>query len=95
MVSDIVRPWTSQAPGSGQAREIETAPDDDGHEAQRRGLVGRRLFLGALVIFVAAGLVGLLGVQSATVDGSDGPVSASVRFGRVGRGGVAVPFAIT
>ena len=79
---------------SGQAREIETAPEDDGHAAQRRGLVGRRLFLGALVIFVAAGMVGLLGVHSATVEGSDGPVSASVRFGRIGRGGVAVPYAI-
>jgi hypothetical protein len=79
---------------NGPARDIGTAPDDDGHEAQRRGLIGRRIFLGAMVIFVAAGAVGLLGVRSATVEGSDGPVSASVRFGQIGRGGVAVPFAI-
>jgi hypothetical protein len=82
-------------PGSGQASDIQTAPADDGHVAQRRGLVGRRLFLGALVIFVAAGMIGLLGVHTATVEGSDGSVTASVRFGRIGRGGVAVPYAIT
>jgi hypothetical protein len=81
-------------PENDRARDIETAPDDDGHAAQRRGLIGRRAFLAAMVIFVAAGMVGLLGVKSATVDGSDGPVSASVRFGRIARGGVAVPFAI-
>ena len=79
----------------GPPLDITTAPDDDGHIAQRRGLVGRRIFLGATVIFVAAGTVGLLGVRSATVDGSDGPVAASVRFGRIARGGVAVPYAIT
>ena len=81
-------------PENGPARDISTAPDDDGHAAQRRGLIGRRAFLGAMVVFVAAGMLGLLGVKSGTVDGSDGPVSASVRFGRIARGGVAVPFAI-
>ena len=79
----------------GPPRKIGTAPDDDGHAAQRRGLVGRRIFLGAIVIFVAAGAIGLLGVRTATVDGADGPVAASVRFGRIARGGVAVPYAIT
>jgi hypothetical protein len=79
----------------GTPRAIETAPDDDGHEAQGRGLIGRRIFLVLLAIFVAAGMIGLLGVRSATVDGSDGPISASVRYGRIARGGVAVPYAIT
>jgi hypothetical protein len=79
----------------GSSRAIETAPDDDGHDAQARGLIGRRIFLVALAVFVAVGMIGLLGVRSATVEGSDGPVSASVRFGRIGRGGVAVPYAIT
>jgi hypothetical protein len=79
----------------GPPRDIGTAPNDDGHTAQRRGLVGRRIFLGAIVIFVAAGALGLLGVRTATVEGSDGPVTARVRFGQIGRGGVAVPYAVT
>jgi hypothetical protein len=79
---------------NGTAGEIPTAPDDDGHEAQQRGLFWRRLFLGAMVLFVGAGMVGLLGVRSATVEGSDGPISASVRYGRIARGGIAVPYAI-
>jgi hypothetical protein len=80
---------------TGPAPDIQTAPGDDGHLAQRRGLLGRRLFLGVMVLFVAAGLVGLLGVRTATVDGSDGPVVASVRFARIARGGVSVPYAIS
>jgi hypothetical protein len=80
---------------TGQALAIQTAPDDDGHVSQRRGLVGRRVILAVVTVFVVAGLLGLLGVRTATVTESDGPVEASVRYARVGRGGVAAPYAIT
>ena len=45
--------------------------------------------IGALVL---AGLVGLLGVRSATVSGSGGGYTMSVRHAQVTRAGVAVPF---
>ena len=80
---------------AGPAPDIQTAPDDDGHGAQRRGLVWRRVILASVTVFVVAGLLGLLGVRTTTVTASDGPVEASVRYARVGRGGVAVPYAIT
>ena len=77
------------------APDIQTAPDDDGHVAQRRGLVGRRVLVTVVAVFVVAGLLGLLGVRTTTVTESDGPVQASVRYARIGRGGVAAPYAIT
>ena len=80
---------------TGQAPAIQTAPDDDGHVGQRRGLVGRRVILTIVAAFVVAGLLGLLGVRTTTVTESDGPVEASVRYARVGRGGVSSPYAIT
>jgi hypothetical protein len=92
---DHRRATFSAVNSSGTAADIPTAPPDDGHHAQRRGLVGRRIFLSAMALFVAAGMLGLLGVRTATVDGSDGSVEASVRYARIGRGGVAVPYAIT
>ncbi|MGH9133488.1 MAG: hypothetical protein ACRDZZ_06095 [Ilumatobacteraceae bacterium] len=79
----------------GPASIIATAPSDDGHASQRRGLVWRRGFLAVVVLFVGAGLVGVLGVRSTTVRGHDGEIEASIRFARVGRGGVAAPFAVT
>lgn len=80
---------------SGPASGIQTAPDDDGHVGQRRGLVGRRLILAIVTVFVVAGILGLLGVRTTRVTASDGQVEASVRYARVGRGGVAAPYAIT
>ncbi len=79
----------------GPVRAIETAPHDDGHVAQRRGLVGRRVILTVVTAFVGAGLFGLLGVRTTTVTESDGPIEASVRFANVGRGGLSAPYAIT
>jgi hypothetical protein len=80
---------------AGAAQDIQTAPDDDGHDAQRRGLVWRRVILAITTMFIAAGLLGLLGVRTRTVSGADGPIEASVRYAQVGRGGVAAPYAIT
>ena len=80
---------------AGAAQHIQTAPDDDGHAAQRRGLIGRRAMLTMTTIFVVAGLLGVLGVRSRTVTRADGPIRASVRYAQVGRGGMAAPYAIT
>ncbi len=82
-------------PVNGPTRDIATAPADDGHAAQRRGLIGRRVILTIVTVFVVAGLLGFLGVRTKTVTESDGPVEASVRFALIGRGGVAAPYAIT
>ena len=58
----------------------------------------RRLRVGAyvvLVLLVLAGLVGLFGVRSSTVEGSDGPLTVSVEHAGVARAGLAVPFTVT
>lgn len=80
---------------TGPVPTVQTAPEDDGHARQRRGLVARRVILTIVTAFVVAGLLGLLGVRTTTVTESDGPVEASVRYARVGRGGVSSPYAIT
>jgi hypothetical protein len=50
--------------------------------------------MGLLVLFVLAGLSGLLGVRSATRHAAGGGVELEVRYGRVSRPGLATPLVI-
>jgi hypothetical protein len=68
------------------------APDPD---AGRKGTWVRRTTLTLLAAVVVVGLIGLLGVRSASVRAGTSAVQMTVRYPRVARAGLDVPFAIT
>lgn len=55
----------------------------------------RRAFLGLVFVFVALGLLGVFGVRTATVRASGGGYELEVRYARVARSGLAVPWSVT
>jgi hypothetical protein len=61
----------------------------------RRARRFRRLFLGALAVFVALGVLGFFGLRTRTVTASAGVWRLEVRYPQIDRGGLAAPFAIT
>jgi hypothetical protein len=61
----------------------------------KRAVWGRRLWLAALVVFVLAGLVGLLGVRASTVTSEEDGYRLSLRYASIARSGLDVPFEIT
>jgi hypothetical protein len=70
----------------------------DGVETRPGGRVGiwsRRVLLGALAVFVGAGLLGLLGVRTATTSSSFDGYTLTLEHATVARAGLDVPFAVT
>jgi len=60
-----------------------------------RGLWGRRFFLALLALTLVAGLLGLLGVRSATSEGAADGWTLSLEHAAVARAGLDVPFTAT
>lgn len=56
---------------------------------------GRRAFLAALVLLVGAGVVGFLGVRTATSSASEGGYDLSLRHASIARAGLDVPWEVT
>ena len=55
----------------------------------------RRLFLAFLFLFLLAGLLGLFGVKTATVRAEGGGYELEVRYAKVARPGLSVPWVVT
>lgn len=72
-----------------------TLPEDVPRERLRRAQHGRRAFLVVVFVFVALGLLGVFGVKTATVRASGGGYDLEVRYARVARSGLAVPWSVT
>ena len=71
---------------------VPTAPEEPDLLRSRRARTVRRLFMAALVAFLALGLTGLLGVDTATTTARGGGYELTVTYGRVSRGGLATPW---
>jgi len=63
-------------------------------QVRSRGLWGRRVGASALLVLVAAGASGLLGVRSATSSTIDGDVTVSVTYAATARSGLDVPWRV-
>jgi hypothetical protein len=68
---------------------VETRP------AGRHGVWSRRVVLVALTLFVGAGLLGVLGVRTATTTRSVDGYTLTLEHATVARAGLDVPFAVT
>lgn len=79
---------TTTTPGS-TLDGVETRPEG------RFGIWSRRLLLGALAVFVGAGLIGLLGVRTATTSASEDGYTMTLEHATVARAGLDVPFAVS
>jgi hypothetical protein len=71
---------------------VPTAPDDTDLLRVRRARILRRLFMGALYVFLAVGLTGWFGVRSRTTTADGGGYELTVTYGQVSRGGLATPW---
>jgi hypothetical protein len=69
-----------------------TAPRDVGLRRERNGLWLRRAGLAAFTVFVGAGLLGFLGVRSATDRAQDGALHVSLTRAEIARPALAVPY---
>ena len=70
----------------------------EGLESRRQdvaGMWGRRVFVGCLLVVLAAGVAGLLGVRTTTADASDNGWSVQLEYASVARSGLDVPFTAT
>lgn len=72
-----------------------TIPEQPPLERARRARTGRRAFLAVLCVFLLAGVLGLLGVRTSTVDATGGAYELELRYARVTRPGLAVPWSVT
>ena len=63
-------------------------------QVRSRGLWGRRVGASALLLFVAAGATGLLGVRSTTRTTTEGDVTLSVTYAATARSGLDVPWRV-
>jgi hypothetical protein len=70
-----------------------TVPDLVAADPRRARLL-RRLFLGAMALFLAAGLLGVLGVRTVEAHASGGGYELHVRYARVARPGLAAPWSL-
>lgn len=68
----------------------EPAPSDLAR--QRRGRVGRRVFVVALVVFLALGALNVYGVRTETASASGGGHEVTVTYASVTRPGLATPW---
>ncbi|MGI8686858.1 MAG: hypothetical protein ACR2MO_17505 [Acidimicrobiales bacterium] len=55
----------------------------------------RRLFVVALSVFLLAGLLGFLGVRTGTTSAEGGGYQLEIRYAKVARPGLSVPWAVT
>lgn len=69
-----------------------TAPEPVPLSRIRRWRGGRRLFAAVLIAFLAAGLVGWLGVRSSTVAASGGGYDLSLTYASISRPGLITPW---
>ena len=81
---------TEPSPDSG----MSTVPSDVGTAQLRRTRAIRRAFIVILVVFVALGVSGLLGVRSRSVAAAGGGYDLRVTYPQVTRAGLAVDFVI-
>jgi hypothetical protein len=58
----------------------------------RRGIWWRRAFTVLLFAFVVAAALGVFGIRTRTVGGSEGPLHASLEYASANRRGVTTPF---
>ena len=61
----------------------------------RRARAGRRLFAVVLSAFLLAGVLGFLGVRTGTKSAEGGGYQLEVRYAKVARPGLSVPWAVT
>jgi hypothetical protein len=66
---------------------------DEGPEP--RAVWGRRVSIAVLLVFVAAGLAGLLGVRTATSTATEGGYQLSISYASIARAGLDVPWQVT
>ena len=81
--------------GDPAATPKTTAPEDTDLRLVRRARVGRRVFTLAIVVLLIAALVGLLGVRTTTATAADGGYELELRYAKVARPGLAVPWDLT
>jgi len=79
---------TTTGPGS-TLEDVETRPEG------RHGLWARRVILAALTLFVGAGVLGLLGVRTATTSESADGYTVTLEHATIARAGLDVPFTVT
>jgi hypothetical protein len=97
----VASPTGGRAPspvgaGSGGEERHGTVPGPVlGIDEERRGRALRRVALGALTLFVLAGLSGLLGVRTRTARASSGPLDVALEHAVVARPALAVPYRLT
>ena len=60
----------------------------------RRDRLARRIILGVIAAFVAAGAAGLLGVRTATATASGGGYRLAVTYAAITRSGLATPWSV-
>lgn len=73
---------------------LSTVPDGQPPRRYRRARALRRLFFVGLCAFLAAGLLGVLGVRTGTAAASGG-YHLEVRYAHVARSGLSVPWSVT
>lgn len=64
-------------------------------ERAKRARAVRRVFFVVLCLFLLAGLLGVLGVKTGTVGAEGGGYQLEVRYAKVARPGLSVPWAVT
>ena len=71
-----------------------TAPEETALPALRRARLGRRLFVVALTVFLALGVLNVFGVRTAETSATAGGDELTVRYARVTRPGLASPWSV-
>lgn len=76
------------------ARAVPTEPSAVPLRRVRRWRAGRRLFATGLAVFLALGLLGVLGVRSAEVEAAADGYELTVAYTAVSRPGLATPWSV-
>lgn len=71
---------------------VPTEPAPTSVRRQRRARSVRRVFVGALALFLALGALGLYGVRTTTADATGGGYEVSVTYASLSRPGLATPW---
>lgn len=80
--------------GNAVSVSLSTVPVEVPFGRQRRARALRRTFLAALAIFVVLGALGAFGVRTGTAASSGGGYELEVRYPKVARPGLAVPWSV-
>jgi hypothetical protein len=73
---------------------IPTAPEEPNLLPSRRARTGRRIFMTLLLVFLAVGLTGRLGVHSRTMTVQGGGYELTVTYAETSRAGLATPWSL-